>query len=153
MRRLAAGDRPPSGWRLKTILLNGSDVTDAVLSLGTPAQSLKNVEIVLTRQQTHIAGRVTGDQGRAIGGCAAIAFAVDADKWGDDSRFLATARSARDGAFDIRGLPAGDYFVTVADRVREDEWRDPDVLNTLARSAKRVTLIEGQTVEIVFRRP
>ena len=73
-----------------------------------------------------------------VRGCAAIAFAVDADKWGDDSRFLATARSARDGAFDIRGLPAGDYFVTVADRVREDhEWHDPDVLNALARSAKR----------------
>ncbi len=146
--------RPPSGWSLKTILLNGSDVTDAVLSLGTPTQSLKNVEIVLTRQQTHIAGRVADDQGRAIGGCAAIAFAVDADKWGDDSRFLATARSARDGAFDIRGLPAGDYFVTVADRVREDdEWHDPDVLNALTRSAKRVTLIDGQTVEIAFRQP
>jgi hypothetical protein len=144
--------RPPSGWNLKTILLNGSDATDAVLSLGTPAQSLKNVEIVLTRQQTHIAGRVTDDQGRAIGGCAAIAFAVDADQWGDDSRFLATTRSARDGAFDIRGLPAGDYFVTVADRVREDdEWRDPDVLNALARSAKRVTLIEGPTAEINFQ--
>ena len=87
-----------------------------------------------------------------VRGCAAIAFAVDADKWGDDSRFLATARSARDGAFDIRGLPAGDYFVTVADRVREDhEWHDPDVLNALARSAKRVTLVEGQTVEINFQ--
>jgi hypothetical protein len=136
--------RPPSGWSLKAVLVNATDVTDAVLSFGTRAESLKGVEVVMTRQQTGIASRISDAQGRPVAGGAVIMFADDAGRWGDDSRFFAVARSARDGSFQVRGLAPSAYFAAAADRIRDDdEWHDPDVLNALARSAARVTLIEG----------
>jgi hypothetical protein len=144
---------PPAGWSLKAILHNGTDITDAVMSLGTPAQSLDKVEVVLTRQQSHISGRV-GEPRDTNSGCAVLAFAVDADRRGEDSRFFAATRTARDGTFSFDGLPAGDYLVAPTDRVRdEDEWRDPDLLSALERSATRVSLVEGQSVTLQLRKP
>jgi hypothetical protein len=138
----------PSGWSLKAVLLNGRDVTDDVLALGLPAQSLKDVEVVMTRQAPRISGRVIDDRGNGAGGRAVVAFAVDADKRDGDSRFFGVARSGRDGSFDLAGLPPGDYFVT-SDRMRDaDDWHDPELLDALARSAQRVTLVEGQTLSL-----
>src|SRR5262249_20775655 len=48
--------RAPSGWALKAILLRGSDITDSVLQFGTRDQSLRDVEIVLTRQVSEVSG-------------------------------------------------------------------------------------------------
>jgi hypothetical protein len=145
--------RAPSGWSLKAILVDSTDVTDTVLSFGTPAQSLKDVEVVLTRQQTAISGRITDARGRPAAGGAVVAFAVDEDRRGEGSRFFAVTRPARDGSFELRGLPRGDYFIAAADRVRDDdEWHDPDVLNALARTATRITLIEGQELTLTLKR-
>ena len=149
-RRLRILGGPP-GWSLKAILLNGRDIIDDVLTLGLPAQSLKDVEVVMTRQASRISGRVIDDRGTGAGGRAVLAFAVDADKRDEDSRFFGVARSARDGSFDLAGLPPGDYFV-VSDRMRDaDDWHDPELLEALARSAQRVTLVEGQTVQVTLK--
>ncbi len=146
--------RPPPGWSLKAILVNGTDVTDAVMSFGTRAESLSDVEVVLTRQQTQVSGRVTDERGRPDAGSAVVAFAIDDDKRGEDSRFFAVTRAARDGAFEIRGLPSGDYFIAAADRgLSDDEWHDPEVLNALARTATRVALNDGQAVAVILKKP
>jgi hypothetical protein len=146
--------RPPSGWSLKAIFVNGTDVTDAVMPFGTRAESLSDVEVVLMRQQAQVSGRVTDAHGRPHAGGTVVAFAVDADKWGEDSRFFAAPRAARDGSFEIRGLPRGDYFIAAADRgPSDDDWHDPEVLNALARTATRVALNDGQAVEVTLKTP
>jgi carboxypeptidase family protein len=65
-----------------------------------------------------------------------------------------TMSIGRDGVFSIDGLPAADYLVAATNRARdEDEWRDPDFLSVLERTATRVYLVEGESVTLQLRRP
>ena len=58
------------------------------------------------------------------------------------------ARPGKNGVFSVRGLPDGEYFVAAVDRLQPDEWQDPDFLESILPSAKRVTLSEGQTLSV-----
>ena len=150
--------RAPAGWMLKAIRLDGQDVTDAVMAFGRPNQSLRDVEIVLTDVVTHLSGRVADSRGAPGADCMVIVFPVDEDRRYDGSRFFATVRPAQDGAIDLAGLPEGTYFVSAVDRlpegsgISEDAWQDPELLETAARKAVRVTLQQGQTVSVTLRR-
>jgi hypothetical protein len=142
--------RAPRGWGLKQILANGVDVTDTPLSFGSKSQSLSDVEVVLTDRITEIAGIVTDDRGRAAANARIVAFAADRDLWYDRSRFAKIAASDANGAFSIRDLPPGAYFVAAVDRRRASEengeWLDPDLLDSLTPGATRITLSEGQSI-------
>ena len=133
-------------------------MTDAVMAFGRPNQSLRDVEIVLTDVVTHLSGRVADSRGAPGADCTVIVFPVDEDRRYDGSRFFATVRPAQDGAIDLAGLPEGTYFVSAVDRlpegsgISEDAWQDPELLETAARKAVRVTLQQGQTVSVTLRR-
>ena len=148
----------PLHCRLGHPPLDGQDVTDAVMAFGRPNQSLRDVEIVLTDVVTHLSGRVADSRGAPGADCTVIVFPVDEDRRYDGSRFFATVRPAQDGAIDLAGLPEGTYFVSAVDRlpegsgISEDAWQDPELLETAARKAVRVTLQQGQTVSVTLRR-
>jgi hypothetical protein len=142
--------RAPRGWGLKQVLANGVDVTDTPLPFGSKSQSLSDVEVVLTDRITEIAGTVTDDRGRSAADARVVAFAVDRDLWYDRSRFAKIAPSDANGAFSVRDLPPGVYFVAAVDRRRASEengeWLDPDLLDSLTLGAVRITLSEGQSI-------
>ncbi len=56
--------RAPPGWALKEIRVNGIDVTDRPLSLGSRNQSLAKVEVVMTDRVTEVRGTVADRAGR-----------------------------------------------------------------------------------------
>jgi hypothetical protein len=47
------------------------------------------------------------------------------------------------GAFQIRGLPPGDYRLYAWQQVEEGAWMDPDFLAPLTGKAEKVSLSEG----------
>jgi Carboxypeptidase regulatory-like domain len=141
--------REPPGWMLKAVRVNGIDMTDVPLSFGSRAEALDDVEVVLTRQVSTLSGRLTDPHGQPVGGYI-VAFSNDRSRWGVSSRFVRLARSSADGAFSLRGLPAGEYYVLAVDRLLEGigEWQDPDLLESLAPSALRTTVPEGRQVVV-----
>jgi protocatechuate 3,4-dioxygenase beta subunit len=142
--------RAPRGWGLKQILVDGVDATDAPLPFGAANQSLRDVEVVLTDQLTEVTGTVTDDRNRPVPDARVVVFSTDPDLWYDRSRFMKITASGADGAFAVRDLPPGVYFVAAVDRLRASEengeWLNPELLGTLAVAASRVTLAEGQKV-------
>jgi hypothetical protein len=46
--------------------------------------------------------------------------------------------------FRAPALPPGDYWVIAVDRLEGRELQDVEVLEALAKSARRITLYEGQ---------
>ena len=52
----------------------------------------------------------------------------------------------------IFGLAPGDYFVVAVDDLEVEAARDPDTLEQLSRGATRVTIADGDPVEINLRR-
>ena len=75
-RRLQMVCTPP-GFALEAIRVNGVDVTDRAISLGTRAQSLANVEVVVTDRVTELSGTVVDDRGRPGGGAPIVMFSTD----------------------------------------------------------------------------
>jgi Carboxypeptidase regulatory-like domain len=153
-RRLRAM-RLPSGWALKTIRLNGSDITDALLPFGRENQSLTDVEVVLTSHGTEIAGTIVDARNRPAAEAAVVAFAGDRTMWYRASRFVGYAFATRDGRFAIRGLAPGEYCVAVVDRRQTAdlpaEIGNAELLESLVVGAQRMTLDDGQRVQVALR--
>lgn len=133
----------PHGWFLKSVLLDGRDVTDTVLDFET--YQGKSLDVVVTQTATELRGSVADASGRAVTNYVAIAFAEDSQRWSLLSRHIASVRSDQQGRFSVRGLPPGRYRVAAVDYLPSGLERDPKILERLRGSALAVTLPEGAT--------
>ena len=141
----------PTGFALKAILLNGSDVTDATLAFGRPDQSLEDVEVVLTTHVTEISGSVTDARGQPFNSATVIAFALAPWLRYSRSRFVGVAAADHDARFRLEGLSPGEYYMAAADRRRSDDVEDPAFLESLTAYATRVILGDGLHVSLKLR--
>jgi protocatechuate 3,4-dioxygenase beta subunit len=139
--------RAPAEWTLEDVRVNGVSVIDRPLPFGRREQSLQDVELVLSDRVSELTGTVTADRDAPATGASVIAFSVDRDRWYMASRFLRTTAAGERGAFSIKGLPFGSYYVAAVDRLPDEGdngWQDPDFLAGLLRMAVTVTVREGQ---------
>ena len=136
-------------WLLRSIRVNGIDITDTPLSFGRHDDSLSDVEVVLTNRGADVVGAALDARGRAANAYTVIVFPLDRERWARHSRFVKAARAEPDGTFSVRGLPTGEYFVAAIDRLQmsdgSGEWQDPAFLEALVPVATRATLEEGRT--------
>jgi hypothetical protein len=140
--------RAPADWTLTDVRVNGVSVIDRPLPFGRREQSLQDVEIVLSDRVSELTGTVTADRDAPATGASVIAFSIDRDRWYMASRFLRTTAAGERGAFSIKGLPFGSYYVAAVDRLPDEgdnAWQDPDFLAGLIRRAATVTVREGQS--------
>ena len=125
------------------------------MMFGRPNQSLDDVEIVVTNRASSIAGTVSDAKSQPVADYVVIAFSTDRDRRYRESRFLKYTLAEPDGSFTVRGLPAGDYFVAAVDWMQPSpgfgEWQDPEILDALSRRASRVTLTDGQRVQLALK--
>lgn len=144
-------ERPPAGWALKSVLVNGIDVTDTPLPFGTADQSLSEVQVVVTNRLTELTGTAVDSRGQPVAGdYAVLAFPTDRDRWYPGSRYFRRTGPGASGTFSLRGLPPGDYFVAaVRDlpvlRDGPDAWQDPEFLESIALQSAPASLAEGQS--------
>jgi protocatechuate 3,4-dioxygenase beta subunit len=135
----------PDGWYLKTLIVNGSDVTDEVIDFGVGASSTVVAELTISAEGGSIAGRVTAERQRAVAGSRVIVFPEDRGKWFERSRFVKVVRASQDGSFRAASLPPGDYYVAATTVVAgsDDSPTDADFERLLSR-ATRASLNEGE---------
>jgi len=149
------GPGAPPDWMIKAVRNGASDVTDTPLMFGRPNQSIDDLEIVLTSRAASISGSVSDGRSQPVTDYLVIVFATSEKRWYRESRFLKYARAEPDGSFAVRGLPAGDYFVAAVDWMQPSpgfgEWQDPEVLEALGRRASRVTLMDGERVQLALK--
>ena len=130
----------PDDWMVKSVLLDGEDVTDAPFDLSGRTGSLR---VVMTDRITSLSGTVQSDRNRRDHNV--IAFPDDSTKWASPSRFVRTIRADADGRFQFRGLPPGErYFVAALDYLEAGEEQDRQLLNRLRSRASSVTLGDGE---------
>ncbi|HVQ41738.1 MAG TPA: carboxypeptidase-like regulatory domain-containing protein [Vicinamibacterales bacterium] len=138
---------------LKSITLGGQDITD--LPLDVAEKDLN--ELVVTFVDTPMASLTVTTQmpppAQAIDDIIAIVFPADRKYWTEPAaarrRFRSGPMSPK-GVMNLAELPAGDYFVLVANATDVLDWQDPARMDVLSRRAQRVTLSDGgkQTVEV-----
>jgi len=146
------GGGASAAWSLKSVTIGGTEVADVPFEL-KPGQNVDNVTVVLTDRTTELGGTVRDAQSAGTGGVTVIAFAADQQYWRPQSRRISTSRTGQSGAYRVRGLPPGDYYVIAVDDVEQGEWFDPAYLETVKDKATRVTLNEGDKKTLDLRGP
>src|SRR5262249_31963425 len=68
----------PSGWLIKSITLNGADVTDGITFRD---EDVSDLEVELSNKMPDLSGQVTNGNGDAVLDYVAIAFPQDQDLW------------------------------------------------------------------------
>ena len=140
--RLIRLNRLPDGLQLKAVYLQGRDVIDTPRAFAA-GQTISGVTLVLTDQITELAGMVHDEGGDAVTEFTVIAFPTDERLWQPQSRHIMASRPDQNAQYRMRGLPPGDYFLSVVEVVQQGEWFDPRFLDDLRRRAARVTLRDG----------
>ena len=129
-------------WILKSVMVNGRDVTDTPISVRA-GETLANVAIVFTDQQNEISGTVATEQGTPVPDYTVLAFPTDESLWRPQARQIMTARPDQTGKYRIRGLPPGQYYVVTVDPTEQGEWFEPAYLDEHRAGASRITLGDG----------
>jgi hypothetical protein len=135
----------PQGWMLKSVQVNGVDVTDTGLEF-KPGEALTGVDVVLTSRVTELSGTVKGPSGSAVTDYTLVVFSDDPQRWTlPGSRYVNGTRPDQDGRFRVRDLPPGGYYAVAADYIAQGEWGDPEQLDRLKAQATRFTLGDGES--------
>jgi protocatechuate 3,4-dioxygenase beta subunit len=139
-----AGGGAPRTWNLRDATIGGSrDAADLPFAI---TSDLSGLELTLTDAATTLRGRATSRQG-SVRSALVIVFPVEERFWEFiGGRRIAIRRLSADGTFELRNLPEGNYFLAaVHGGPNEYEARNPALLEALARTARRVTVLDGQT--------
>lgn len=134
----------PRGWTLKSVVVDAREMIDTPLDVRT-GQKLTGVSLVFSDRQSEVNGTLSDAQGRPLTDYTILAFPTDPTLWRPQARQITTARPDQNGKFQIRGLPAGDYFLAVIDPQQQGEWFVPAFLEQQTTDASRLSLPEGAT--------
>ena len=139
----------PAGWTIRSVLLNGIDVTDSGVEF-KPNENVSGIEVELTNKLTTITGLVTNARGETVKEFSAIAFSQDRERWKGFGRYQGAGRPDQDGRFKISGLPPGDYYIVAVDKIDPGQWSDPDFLDAIRTKATAISIREGdiRTVDL-----
>ncbi len=142
----------PTGWALKSVVIEGTDVTDTPFDFKS-GHNVTGVVITLTNRLTEIAGSVRDGRGQPVSDYVLVAFSENTRLWGAQSRHVQTTRPNQNGAFSIKGLPPGRYLAAVVPALENGTQNDPAVLERLRIGAHSFTLAEGQTLNLNLEMP
>lgn len=137
--RLGGGLR---GWTLKSVTVDGKDQTDTPFETRS-GQQIQNVAVFMTDRLSELSGIVMNSHGLPAPDYTVLAFPTDATLWRPLARQIMTARPDQTGAYKMRGLPAGAYYVALVDPTEQGEWFEPAYLDEHRAGASRVVLGDG----------
>lgn len=138
------------GWRVKDIVLDGRSLGADGFST-EPGVRYAGVNVVLSRRTTSISGRVVGNRDGILGGgeSVVLAFATDPARWHDPfRRYVHAVRANDDGAYEISGLPAGEYQLVAMARIDTALLADPTFLRSLIPTSISILLNESEVVRV-----
>jgi hypothetical protein len=141
----------PAGWVLKSVNVEGQDVTDTGFDF-KPGGAITGIDVVVTSKTTEINGTVTTANGQAVKDFTAVIFADEPARWLlPSTRYVMATRPDQEGRFKVRNLPAGDYYAIAVEYLAQGEWGDPEVLERLKGKADRLTIKEGDSKAIQLK--
>jgi protocatechuate 3,4-dioxygenase beta subunit len=140
--KLAPG-RPPAGWVLRSVMVNGLDASDVSFEIKA-GQNIENVVVTLTDQPAEISGVLQNAAGEPAPDYVLIVFSADSRYWVPRTRRTQQVRPDINGRFIARDLPAGDYLIAAVTDLEDGQWNDPAFLAALAVSSPvKIAVAEG----------
>ncbi len=119
----------PRGWTLRSVYLDGRDVTDQPIEVRS--ENVTGLNVIFSDKISSLGGTVRDTRGNPVGDIAVIVFPSDERLWSPQSRQIAMSRTDAAGAYKLSTIPPGDYLVVAVDDVESGEWFDPTFLEQI----------------------
>jgi hypothetical protein len=149
--RLLRVSRLPAGWALKSVSVDGVDVSDSPFDFKGGTRPLE-LRIVVTARTNRVTGIVRDAAGRPVRDARVVAFATEERAWGARSRMIKAVESDAEGRYVIDGLLDGAYHLEALPYLEEGAWVDPQVLRRLQPgSLLKVADRTQATVDLVVK--
>lgn len=139
--RLMVTGLPPE-WSVKSIDVGGTDVVDRGVEIA-PGQNVAGVGITLTDRAASLSGSLLDRAGKGVP-YTLLLFSTDRAFWTNTSRRTRQTRATADGAYSIKGLPPGEYYLVAIPDMTQIDLSDPTTFDELAASGYKLTLSEGE---------
>jgi len=136
-------------WSIKASTANGREAFEAPLRIN-PNETV-DWTVTYTDKPTSLTGVFQDRGGRASTQYYILVFSSDRKHWTPGSRRVRMTRPSTDGAFSVKGLPPGEYFLAALADLETGEWNDPTLLEELVKSSAKVTLRDGEETKQDFR--
>ena len=149
--RLVRVSEPTGQWAVKSVTLNGAEITDAPFHFKKASDPL-NLHIVVTANTATLTGVTADAAGKPIQ-ARVVVFDVDESRWVGLSRFVQSIETGSDGRYRINGLLPGNYRIAATTYLEQGAWQDVEVLRQLAGQSTSVTLAgrQSQTINLTAR--
>jgi hypothetical protein len=137
---------------VKSVTTIGADLTEATIEVGGSDIDL-NVTVTDTTLGS-LSGRVAAPSGGTEEPTWVRIFPTERRFWPEPyaaPRRFRTSTVMSDGTFTLPSLPAGEYFL-IASTQGGTAWMDAQTMDTLARTAERVRVNDGDKLVVEVRR-
>jgi hypothetical protein len=141
--RYAISVVPPAGWWLKSVNVEGIDVTDRLITFDA-GQDRARATLVLSNQSASLSGLVLDSSQASDLNLHIVAFIVDPARWSAGSSRVRAVRVGTDARFRLTDLPGGEYYVIALTDVSPADLADSEFLQSLVSRAMKVTIADGQ---------
>ena len=140
-----------TGWTLKSVTVDGRDVTDTPLDL-TGRETIDDVRITMTDKLTNVSGQVADARGSTLLQYVVVVLpAEELETSTATMRYVRTVRPDTNGRFELRALRPGRYLATALESLEQGRQGSPDFRRQLRRGAREFTLKEGETLTLDLR--
>ena len=136
------------GWAIRQIDHNGRDFT--LQPFDIQGQTLDGLTIALTNRFPVVSGTLRDNKGTAVLAGTVILFPDEPSLWVEDLRAVRIARVDQSGIFTIKAVRPGDYLGVAVPTVTNNQWNDPEYLESLRDQATRISLKEGDVKQVDF---
>jgi hypothetical protein len=139
----------PPGWTVRSITLDGQDVTDKPLDVA--GQNVDGVRITMSDKITQVHGFVADAKGQNLANYVVVIQPADQREPAVAARLVKAARPDTNGRFEVSGLRPGRYLATALDSMEQNRQYSPEFQKQLRRGAREFTIWEGETVTVDLR--
>jgi beta-lactamase regulating signal transducer with metallopeptidase domain len=135
----------PPRWFVKSVSLDGVDVTDTAFSLSNGGR--RRLDVTLSDRVGRLSGLVTDREARAVSNALIVVFPEDQARLNDlrlsdRMRAIRTTFSQQRGRYEIDSLPISSYRVVAVTSLPRNAWTDPEVIARLWPFTTSVSLDE-----------
>jgi len=131
----------PRGWAMKTVYLDGREITDQGIEV--KSENVTGLNVIFTDKISSLKGIVRDARSNAAGDVTVIVFPADERLWLPESRQIVAARTDSAGSYHLSPVPPGEYLVVAVEEVDQGEWFDPSYLDQIRSRATKVRIDEG----------
>ena len=132
-----------SGWWLRSVMIDGRDMLDSPLEIGS-AGDISGAVATFTDRRTELSGRLQTAANVAAPDYFIVVFSRDRAHWLPGSRRVLSTRPNTDGRYVFRDLPAGEYLLAALTDVELSDLSDTSFLERLIQGAAPVRLGDGE---------